>query len=77
VERGGVRVNEQEIYLSVVSEWNQRADEYNQWDELDEAEKINFAVTWSKIAEQNRFIKIIDKPWCCSRELKELVKKED
>lgn len=32
-------------YENIVEKWNQAADEYNQWDELSEDEKIEFAIT--------------------------------
>jgi len=31
------------LYRDIVKRWNLAADEYNQWDELDECEKIEFA----------------------------------
>jgi hypothetical protein len=31
------------LYRNIVKAWNDDADEYNQWDELDECEKIEFA----------------------------------
>ena len=31
-------------YQDVVEAWNDQADEFNQWCELDEEEKINFAI---------------------------------
>lgn len=31
-------------YNDIVKYWNDQADEYNQWEELDEAEKINFTI---------------------------------
>ena len=31
------------LYQDIVRKWNDDADEYNQWGELDECEKIEFA----------------------------------
>lgn len=43
-------------YQDVVEAWNDQADEFNQWCELDEEEKINFAINTSLVFAANQIV---------------------
>ncbi|MGH7745430.1 MAG: DUF551 domain-containing protein [Candidatus Dormibacteria bacterium] len=48
-------------YNKVIDQWNAQADEYNQWDELGEDEKIEFALTCAQPAAPEGWIACSDR----------------
>lgn len=40
-------------HSDIINAWNQLADEYNQWDNLGEDEKVEFAYKLGHVAGQN------------------------